>query len=921
MSKYTLLISNLLLTLFINSQNQEESSLIQSNLDKAYAFYFDNKDSLRHYLYKAKIYALKNKDIDNLYEIYNVDSWNAAFYSDTHRIKKNIITLDSLTDIHRNKFDSLKNRTYRTIQFYYTKGQYYNDIGMINESNIYFNNIISIFQTLNKTEISEEIFHLVKESYIYIAFAYMQQNKLSLAEDYYLKNLRLIKQESTNLSFINSTLIHLARLYKKQGLYHKSNTYIFKSLPYFKNLNIKGNNRLISAYELILNNHIDLKKLDSASFYLNQMKNELGENHAMQSHYFRAAAKLHVAKKDFSQAITALSTNINSLQDKWNHEPNPEIAEAHLLKAKFYRNQNNYPEALQNLNLAVNQFKYNSGLSSSNQILVFKALKEKTIVFKALKNYNAMLKTSRVAISLLDSLKPSFKTNSDKLFLIENAFPIFENGIEAAYNLYQQTDDAQYLKKVFFYFEKSKSTLLLESLLSSQATKFADIPIHIIEEEKQLKAKIIYLEKQLNQEITTQLQDELFDTQQEHRTIISTIEKNYPAYYDLKYNTQVTNVINIQESLRNDEAVLSYFYGKSNLYAININAESISLKKIPLTNDFETKLLSYRDMLKNPEINLSELQDLSHFMYNTIIPENLEHKNGHVTIVPDGLLHYIPFETLVTSTKKPRYLLEKNALSYALSATLLEQLKSKIKSNANSALAFAPNFKGDVTVGLTRSDLLPLAHTSKEVNQILNYFKGDVYTDKTASLENFKSKSSDYSIIHLATHAVLNDEHPDYSFLAFSETDPDSEHLLYASDIYNSTTNADMVVLSACETGIGELKRGEGAISLARSFFYSGASSITSTLWKINDAASAEIMDGYYRQLSKGKTKDVALQTAKLDYIKSNKDTNLSHPYYWSAFVVSGNTEPLTSANYWIWIVCSGLLMVIAIVFLVKRKS
>ncbi|WAC03454.1 CHAT domain-containing protein [Lacinutrix neustonica] len=124
-----------------------------------------------------------------------------------------------------------------------------------------------------------------------------------------------------------------------------------------------------------------------------------------------------------------------------------------------------------------------------------------------------------------------------------------------------------------------------------------------------------------------------------------------------------------------------------------------------------------------------------------------------------------------------------------------------------------------------------------------------------------------------------------------------SANKLHVRDLYNLQLNADLVTLSACESGIGKLNRGEGLMSLARGFYFSGANSIVSTLWKINDASSTQLMGDFYQHLSNRKTKNNALKNAQLDFININKENGFSHPYYWSAFVVSRklvtHTHPL----------------------------
>ena len=163
--------------------------------------------------------------------------------------------------------------------------------------------------------------------------------------------------------------------------------------------------------------------------------------------------------------------------------------------------------------------------------------------------------------------------------------------------------------------------------------------------------------------------------------------------------------------------------------------------------------------------------------------------------------------------------------------------------------------------------------------------------------------------MHLATHAVFNDTSPEYSYLAFTPVDT-SDYVLYVSDIYNLKLDADLVTLSACETGVGTLKKGEGALSISRAFFYSGARSLVNTLWNVVDQSASAIMNDFYKNLAHGDYKDVALQKAKLSFLTKNKENALAHPYYWSSFVIQGNTDPLaTTPKYWIWILFGALLL------------
>ncbi|MEK7256289.1 MAG: CHAT domain-containing protein, partial [Bacteroidota bacterium] len=134
--------------------------------------------------------------------------------------------------------------------------------------------------------------------------------------------------------------------------------------------------------------------------------------------------------------------------------------------------------------------------------------------------------------------------------------------------------------------------------------------------------------------------------------------------------------------------------------------------------------------------------------------------------------------------------------------------------------------------------------------------------------------------------------------------------LVFVKDLYTMRIHAALVVLSACETGIGELQRGEGIVSLARGFSYAGASSIVTTLWSIDDRSSAEIMVAFYQYLKKGLPKDEALRQAKLGYLKASKGRNTSHPLYWAAFVPVGSMEAVAGGmNWWLVAGCTALIL------------
>jgi CHAT domain-containing protein len=297
-------------------------------------------------------------------------------------------------------------------------------------------------------------------------------------------------------------------------------------------------------------------------------------------------------------------------------------------------------------------------------------------------------------------------------------------------------------------------------------------------------------------------------------------------------------------------------------------------------------------------------------LYQKLVAPVAQYLPEKIILVPDGPLGYVPFDALLTSApedlnnfKSYPYLLHKHQFSYTYSATLLREMRDKKhrQEPKNDFLAFAPFYNGDTTLlasryaydELMRKDLQPLTYSGPEVAAAAKLMRGEAIIGTAATEERFTSMASDYRIIHLATHGRADNRVGDYAFLAFTEIKDSIENeLLYVKDLYNHTLNADLVVLSACETGIGKLQRGEGIISLARAFAYAGAKSIVTSLWSVNNKSTSELMGFFYEELERGKNKDEALRLARLRFLKESSVRN-GHPFFWAAFVPIGDMRPV----------------------------
>lgn len=888
---------------------------------KAYEHLYVNKDSAYQYFKKIEDLAVENEDWAIVFETLITSNRHAGSFYDLNKISDNLNRLDSLFNEHKEYLDSLPEKQLFINSVLYDKGNYYFQLNDYRSSRQIFGQIIDSLEPLPDSDMDEDLIDLLSVSYSFIAKMYTEEGKYDLAEQFYDKNIRYILQTKPNdLASLNANYSLMAELYGKKGRIEISNGYFKRALGFYLK-DPSGTNGIIATAHNLSENYLKLSKTDSAQFYLKLAKGHLFDTHHFSSYHHRVKAKLEQKLDHYDAALKELNLALTLEKDKWNNSINESVAliynEIGVLQAAFGQ----HASAVSNYNLGLGQIE-DFGQEGTTAL---KLLKNKSVSLNSIghiDNYKTTLETVNLGIKTLDTLKPTFRSKADQLFLIEDAFPLFESGLEAAYQLYASSNDDSYLDLAFRYAEKSKSVLLLEALLESKATEFADIPKDVLEREGELKSEITYLEKQIKNsegDLIDQ-KDALFSFKEEYRQLVRKLETDYKNYYDLKYNTTTVSLEETQAVLSKNELIISYFYGNTAIYAIALNRSEKKMLRVPIHADLEANIKKVYQMLSDPKSDVTELGNTTNEIYELLLKPILNSGvQKKLIIIPDGLLNYLPFAALNTNKESITYLAEGHAVSYVNSATLLSELKQR-QPRQHTLLAFAPSFDGTVTITNTdRGKLLPLPNNKREVEQLLTSFNGRSFVDKDASLKNFKSQISAFGMVHLATHAVFDDTAPEYSYLAFSQNTNTNENLLYVADLYNLKINADLVTLSACESGIGDLKRGEGFISLARGFFYSGASSIASTLWKINDASTTTLMGDFYKNLADGNTKDLAMQKAQIVFLDTNRQNGLSHPYYWSAFMVSGNMNPVTDPYPWAWI-CIGGLVIPTIGLMLYRK-
>jgi CHAT domain-containing protein len=216
-----------------------------------------------------------------------------------------------------------------------------------------------------------------------------------------------------------------------------------------------------------------------------------------------------------------------------------------------------------------------------------------------------------------------------------------------------------------------------------------------------------------------------------------------------------------------------------------------------------------------------------------------------------------------------------------------------------------------------RSNLNHLPFAGGEIKAVAGILDGSFWLDQDATRENFLKNAERYGILHLAMHGLVDERNPLHSRLLFSSSVVGDDPFVYASDLYNMQLHAGLSVLSACRSGAGAWKKGEGVLSLSRAFAFAGCPSMVMSLWSVSDQSTSDLMVGFYQQLKAGSTKDEALRSAKLSYLQK-VSPEYAKPIYWAAFVPIGEMDSMSDryfgssknklAQWLIWGCCLALL-------------
>ena len=841
--------------------------------------------------------------------------------------------LEIFENLENNLWRSPVNKKEQTAQLYFYINYAFQlkQLGFINESINYYEKGFSYYK---KSAINYNIIEYCLKP---LANNYTRLGDVNRAEDIIKITIEQAVTEK-NKDQIASGYLNLAIVYWTKGANLEAINYLNLGL---ENSNSNSQKAIINSNLAI--NYLMLEAFEKAEYHVILSNNlNLDKAPSILARNFNTLGSCFLLKQDFDNALIEYNNALKFSKTAFGNNDR-EVAKVYNQIAEVYRLQNDTKKALETYQKAIstllpkyiakNEFENPKSTFFYPENTLIQALDGRANIFTQINNFEAALKNYQLSFLVEEELNNTYLSQSAKLLQQQENRIRSEKCIALCFTLYEQTKEINWIEKAFEFAELTKASVLLENkqLVATKSTIKND-SLFIKE------TALTFKKAQLNKSITIEqlkneaaslnllatLTKERVNVAQEIQLINQEIKLKYP---NLKSDlNKVVTVKSIQEDLLvNNELLLEFFDGSTQVYIFSISKNNpISLKRIEKTSKFKEEISQFLALFSDArgtaiQNNMQEYKTLAFSLYNRLFDEDL---NKNTIIIPDGLFSFMPFDALLTAEttinnlsvrhagfEKLPYLIHKTNISYGYSASILWSDSKVIHKKNDKILGFFPVFKNN------HRKLAELSYTAQEASSIKNEIDGEFLIFEDATKSAFNNINKDFTILHLSTHATAGDFYTPPAIEFYNET-------LYLPEIYGYNLNYNLAVLSACETGIGKLRKGEGIMSLARGFSYAGVKNLIISLWKVNDKSTENLMAGFYKNYKKTKSKSGALHTSKLNYLE---DTSIpaikKSPYYWASFIYFGEVTPVAEQkNMYLWILIVFIALVVGFIFLKNSR-
>lgn len=572
------------------------------------------------------------------------------------------------------------------------------------------------------------------------------------------------------------------------------------------------------------------------------------------------------------------------------------------------------------------------------------ALKGKFLNTKKSIYWDQSLECLKLAEKLLSQERNMLDLEDAKWKFLEENYDLYEDILSLLYDGNTSLNKDTLLSLAFRYFEQSKSRSLADALIETERTSQISNQDSLFSLHATLKRNLLSAQYKLtveeenkgSTENITRLREEIVTLDGKIQACKLSIEEKFPGYFNVKYGYRTPPLQSVKKLMEEeDQVLLEYFWGTKSVYGLGISDNEIIFRRVGSPDSIRrvvTTLLTHfgneysttdKDVFKAFTSSTHQLYKILVYPFRGLIANK-----QRIQIIPDGSISQVPFEVLLEKTfneegvdyKSLPYMIKSHEIGYAYSAQMLMHKTGRLIRNP---ALLAMGFTGGQRLRAPDRRLTEIEGTERELDALEKRFdRGKFLSGNDATESNFKSLAPEYDLIHLAIHGkgdTLNKFTGSLYFRAGYDSLDDGE--LHAYELYGMKLRALMAVLSSCESGLGKDYKGEGMISMASAFTYSGCENILMSLWKVNDQASILLMDNFYGHLLKGETIDAALRSAKLNYLET-ADELTADPRIWAPLIAYGSLDQIfqKNENQTYLILSLSILVSLALFFIIRKK-
>lgn len=767
---------------------------------------------------------------------------------------------------------------------------------------------------------------------------YSMKEQLNESLQYYQKALSInIKTYGINIHPDQAKIhFNMGTIYRKKGLIKKALFHTQKAIDIGIKLFGERYENLFFPYSQMGQIYGNEKGISYIEKALAIYQGKPDKNPLRISYLYEYISNIYFKNKDYSKALKFAQKSLK-IRLKSFGENNTHCIRSLNMISKLYSILKEYDQAL-----VYNQRALDANwLKKIDEDQLLESVKTKAdIYFKLYQKLNkkeSLQKSVNLykrAAFLIDNARKRKRNYDDKIAFSETVKSVYGKNIETSLLLHKLNNNNP-LEVSFYYSEKSRGNVIRELMKNIEAKEIFNISSETLSYVEIINTKIARLTSEILKEITNKdrdttkiytLEGKILDLTRKKDSLERRIETDFPEYYKLKYQKNIIEVFEVQQKLNKRTTLIEFFKSGELLYVFIVSKDSFHVKKLKIIG-LNRKIQELNTSIINK--NHSLFTKSSFNLYQSLINPIKEYLVGNrLIIIPDESLWHLQFDLLLTEEtksddKKIPYLLFDYAISYANSASFLfdDFKKRETKGLKDECIAFSYSITDSIKnnsmpLSKLRNSKIDLPGTRKEISEISKIFDGMYYYGVDANEINFKKNANQYKLVHLALHGEVDNISPKNSKIYFTDIEikEQEDNILYAHELYAVNIPASLVVISACNTGSGQINKGEGILSLGNAFQHAGAKSLLLSKWEISDKTTPEIIKYFYKNLKKGMNKSEAIRQAKLTFLKKSNYFNEA-PFYWGGFYLIGNVDPIIFEESKMSFISISILIILALTF------